>query len=238
MKLQETPAQDMQDKALDAAAQGDVCAACEEGFDAALDADFDEDAQDPDFEPDEAEEPEPEPLTPQQELAALVYTASGYSALVKKSELLENELLGTPEEIEAMLADLSADEVLANIKVVVGKKDTYYYDASIMSNRFAKVESMLQDKDMLVTIADVVRTDSKLYPRTTFVGNFTEYPYYFTLGEIKDVLARMKEMKDYQDIAVVRTGNGKDCVYSTLHLSFARARYLAEKYEGEESEAE
>lgn len=145
----------------------------------------------------------------------------------------------TKEEVTDFLAQVEGEEKpqeLEDIKVIEGKKDRYYYDASIMTFQYAQIDAMLEDKDILHTIAEITRSDSKLYPRPTQFKKLRNTPFNFTQDEILGAVARMKMEEGYEDIDVVTASNGQKGTFSTTYLSKKYAQGLIESIEVEEGQ--
>ncbi len=143
----------------------------------------------------------------------------------------------TKEKVEEFLAEIGKENGhidFEDINRIEGKKDRYLYDLSIMTVQYAQLEAMLEDKDMLHTIAQITRSDSKMYPRPTQFKKLKDTPFHFTEDEILGAIARMQLEKDYEDIGVVTASNGAQATYSTLHLSKKYAQSLIEYIEVEE----
>lgn len=142
----------------------------------------------------------------------------------------------TKDALDALLPGIGTAEaapVLANIQAVAGKKDTYLYDGEIMTKHYAELDALLEDKDILRTIATVTRSDSKLYPRPTQFSKLMNTPFRFSEDEILGAVARMKGEEEYQDIGMVTASNGKRALFSSQHLSERYARSLIEAIEVE-----
>ena len=143
------------------------------------------------------------------------------------------------EELAALLADMGTEEApaaLEKMAAVQGKKDLYYYDASIMTKHYAEIDALLEDKDILQTIATVTRSDSKLYPRPTQFSKLMDVPFRFSKDEILGAAARMKSESGYEDIDVVTASNGKAGFFSSQSLSHRYAQSLIEAIEVEANE--
>lgn len=135
------------------------------------------------------------------------------------------------EALSALLSGIGtqeAPEELSGIAVIKGRKDTYYYDSSIMTAHYADIDMMLQEKDILRTIASVTRSDSKLYPRPTPFSKFKNVPFRFSEDELLGAAARMQLDKEYEDIRLVEASNGAKAFYSTQSLTKDYAQYLFE----------
>ena len=130
----------------------------------------------------------------------------------------------------------NAHPALVELAVVKGKKDTYVYWGPIMTQQYAKLDALLEDKDILATIASVVRSDSKLYPRPTPVEKLKGYPFKFSEDEILGAAARMNMEEKYADIGMISASNGTRALYSSRSLSKAYAEALYEASEVQDRE--
>ncbi len=106
----------------------------------------------------------------------------------------------------------------------------------MMTRHFAELQSLLEDKDILRTIATITRSDSQLYPRPTQFKKLMAYPFHFSMDEILGAQARMKLEEEYADIDVVTATNGGKGFYSSRHLSRRYAQALIQQVEVEERE--
>lgn len=170
-------------------------------------------------------------------LAELIYdrTADNKTAGSKWLRRQQIEELNQ-EDLEQLLCTIGGEqaaEELKNIKAIEGKKDTYYYDASIMTRHFAQLDALIEDKDILNTIATVTRSDCKLYPRPAEFAKFMDYPFHFSRDEVLGAAARFKEEADYADIGVVEASNGEKAFFSSQSMKQAYARALLEGSEVE-----
>ncbi len=140
------------------------------------------------------------------------------------------------EAVQALTEGIDRGEphqALRAIDTLTGSKDSYYYDGSIMTREFAQLDALIQDKDILKTIASVTRSDCQLYPRPTEFSKLTGYPFRFTIDEVEGAAARMATRDEYSDIGVVQASNGEKAFYSSRYLKEAYARSLLESSEVE-----
>lgn len=134
------------------------------------------------------------------------------------------ELLNTAGLEEAPLA-------LRGVRKVRMKKDTYYYDSLIMTDHFAELDALIEEKDILHTIATVTRSDCRLYPRPTQFSKMMNYPFRFTKDEVEGAAARMQLDEAYRDIEVVEASNGEKAFFSTQYMKRGYAAGLLEDIE-------
>lgn len=173
-------------------------------------------------------------------LADTLYQRTANSKVTGGKGLALTPPSGTDREtLAALLASVgtvSAPPALLHVASVQGRKDVYYYDERIMTKHYAEIDALLEDKDILWTIATVTRSDSKLYPRPTQFSKLMKVPFSFSKDEILGAAARMRSEEGYEDIGVVKASNGKEAFYSSLHLSERYARSLIEQIEVEAHE--
>lgn len=173
-------------------------------------------------------------------LANYFYQRTAMSKVTGKKPMLFAPPPDVPKEaLEALLLALGTDaahEQLRNVATVAGKKDTYYYDQSIMTRQYAELDALLEDKDILATIAAVARKDSQLYPRPTQFSKLRKTPFHFSADEILGAAARMKGEAQYEDIGVVTASNGESAFFSSKHISRGYAESLLEWIEVGEKE--
>lgn len=157
------------------------------------------------------------------------------SKTTPRKELLMHLPEGLTKEQTAALLDAIGTEKVAdalkNMTFVKGRKDTWYYDGTIMTERFAELESMIQEKDILHTIATVARSDSALYPKCTEFRKLMDMPFWFTEDELLGAAARFPNEAGYEDIQCITASNGMKAFFSTKSLTPDYAKSLLEWYE-------
>lgn len=140
----------------------------------------------------------------------------------------------TKEELIALLDRIGTEEVpeeLNAIAIVKGRKDTYYYESALMTKQYAELDAMIQEKDILHTIATVTRSDCQLYPCPTQFKKLHDYPFFMSMDEIEGAAARFTLDPQYEDIKVIVASNGGKGFYSTKYMNERYAQYLIEHYE-------
>lgn len=135
--------------------------------------------------------------------------------------------------VDAIGTDACAEELKA-IAFIKMAKDAYYYEQTLMTAQYAEIDAMLQEKDLLKTIASVTRKDCSLYPRPTQFSKLMDFPFRMTMDELLGAAARMKFDPEYADIDVTEASNGAKGFYSTKFMSPKYARALIEQVEVEE----
>ena len=168
-------------------------------------------------------------------LAQAIYDRTAQNLVAPLKWIRQLKLDGLEDEkLSELLNAVDQEQACEELKDIVrvkGKKDSYYFDASIMTPEFARVQALIEDKDMLATIAEVARHDSSLYPRPAPFSKFSGYPFRFSVDEIEGAAARMQLSEAYRDIGVVEASNGAKAFYSSQSLSKNYARALFQDIE-------
>ncbi len=191
------------------------------------------DVEDP-FAPSEPEpEASPEPEKTKAQLLADFIRERCRSALITPKQLIAKD----EPEIEALLAELAADESCADIRQVKGQKDVYFYSEELMANNYAKIAMLTLEKDDARTVAEMVRFNCKAFPTPTPLYYFARQPFFLSREKMKAVLAQMKEDPEYQDIRECAAAiNGEPYLYSIDLMSEKYAKALANGAESREAD--
>lgn len=137
---------------------------------------------------------------------------------------LEVQLQGQEIDEDQPLPDLD----VSDIATIFGKKAIYLYAASLMSHSFAHALFNSTEQDDISTFVDVVRTESRVYPRPVALDDFMNAPYLWPSSKTLDVFKRVQESEAFEDIHETRTSVGSRYYYSTLYLSDAQGKALAQ----------
>ena len=131
--------------------------------------------------------PELPKLTPVQELAGYIRSRSA-AAQVTAHALLMSEV----ENADELLAQMPADPQCADIVSRTGAKDTYYYSNANMSDNYAMIAQLIEDKDLCVMFAEMVRFNARIYPSATPLRYFQRSPYGLTPEQIEQTWQTMR----------------------------------------------
>jgi hypothetical protein len=107
------------------------------------------------------------------------------------------------------------------------KSIPHYYSSETMAERYANI-LIQKGGDSLALMAEMIRENSKIYPRPISLRVFTESPFGFAREEIISQIRRMAEQEEYQDIRQTTTSIGTVFLFSTLYLDPDYATFLAE----------
>ena len=68
------------------------------------------------------------------------------------------------ENADELLAQMPQDPQCEDIVVRAGAKDTYYYSNANMSDNYAMIAQLIEDEDLCVMFAEMVRFNARIYP--------------------------------------------------------------------------
>ncbi len=107
------------------------------------------------------------------------------------------------------------------------KSIPHYYSSESMAERYVNI-LIQKEGDSLALMAEMIRENSKIYPRPIPLRIFTESPFGFAREEIISHIRRMAEQEEYQDIRQTTTSVGTVFLFSILYLDPDYATFLAE----------
>lgn len=191
------------------------------------------DVEDP-FPPSEPEEVVTEPQqTDAQILADYIRDRSGHALLTAKSLLLKED-----ENMAELLSQMAEDETCSDIRTIDGQKDSYFYADTRMTNNYAMIAVLVEEKDVPLTIARMARFNCKTYPSPTPIYYFQKHPYYLTKPQIDQAMRILEQTPDFADIKWFHTESGNVLYfYSEQHMTRKYAYALAEGVESGEGDA-
>ena len=127
------------------------------------------------------------------------------------------------DDAAAMMRELMEQEEYKDICVYQGAKDLYYYTYPTLAHNYVKNVALAQEDDLPHTIAEIVRYESKIYPRATAIETFSKFPYHYTEIQTRRALELMAKLPEYADIETYVSGKKKTYIFSTKYLSRAYA---------------
>lgn len=158
--------------------------------------------------------------------SAQLVSAEEIRAVLRGEPFLESEDVG-PKTHRRGIPEQVLNEY-PDIKMISGKDGIpYYFSVLSLSESYAAI-LIRKSEDPLLMIAEVVRENSRLYPRPVPVDGFRELPFQLTLEEIGECLMAMSAREEYGDITRTVTSVGSLFLFSTRHLEPDHAVALAE----------
>lgn len=112
-------------------------------------------------------------------------------------------------------------------EIADGKALSHYYSSRTMTETYAGL-LVRKGQDPMLLVTDIVRENSRRYPRPVPLGMFGDAPFGLTPEEISSCLRRIADQEEYRDIRQTTTSIGTVFLFSTLHLEPDYASFLAE----------
>ena len=167
--------------------------------------------------------PELPQLTPAQELAGYIRSRSA-AALLTPHALLLTEV----ENADELLAQMPADPQCEDITTRKGAKDTYYYSTANMSDNYAMIAQLIEDKDLCVMFAEMVRFNARIYPSATPLKYFQRSPYGLAPEVIEQTWKAMQENPAYADIEELTNNQNERFLFPTKPLPRRYAKAISD----------
>ena len=167
--------------------------------------------------------PELPKLTPAQELAGYIRSRSA-AALVTAHAQLASEV----ENADELLAQMPQDPQCEDIVSRTGAKDTYYYSSANMSDNYAMIAQLIEDRDLCVMFAEMVRFNARIYPSATPLRYFQRSPYGLAPDEIEQTWKTMQGRPEFADIEELTNNQNERFLFSTQYLTRRYAKAISD----------
>ena len=167
--------------------------------------------------------PELPELTPAQQLAGYIRSRSA-AALVTAHAQLTSEV----ENADELLAQMPQDPQCEDIVSRTGAKDTYYYSSTNMSDNYAMIAQLIEDRDLCVMFAEMVRFNARIYPSATPLRYFQRSPYGLAPDEIEQTWKTMQGRPEFADIEELTNNQNERFLFSTQYLTRRYAKAISD----------
>lgn len=167
--------------------------------------------------------PELPELTPAQQLAGYIRSRSA-AALVTAHAQLASEV----ENADELLAQMPQDPQCGDIVSRTGAKDTYYYSSANMSDNYAMIAQLIEDRDLCVMFAEMVRFNARIYPSATPLRYFQRSPYGLAPDEIEQTWKTMQGRPEFADIEELTNNQNERFLFSTQYLTRRYAKAISD----------
>ncbi len=167
--------------------------------------------------------PELPELTPAQQLAGFIRSRSA-AALVTAHAQLISEV----ENADELLAQMPQDPQCEDIVSRTGAKDTYYYSSANMSDNYAMIAQLIEDRDLCVMFAEMVRFNARIYPSATPLRYFQRSPYGLAPDEIEQTWKTMQGRPEFADIKELTNNQNERFLFSTQYLTRRYAKAISD----------
>ena len=167
--------------------------------------------------------PELPELTPAQQLAGFIRSRSA-AALVTAHAQLASEV----ENADELLAQMPQDPQCEDIVFRTGAKDTYYYSSANMSDNYAMIAQLIEDRDLCVMFAEMVRFNARIYPSATPLRYFQRSPYGLAPDEIEQTWKTMQGRPEFADIEELTNNQNERFLFSNQYLTRRYAKAISD----------
>ena len=167
--------------------------------------------------------PELPELTPAQQLAGFIRSRSA-AALVTAHAQLISEV----ENADELLAQMPQDPQCEDIVSRTGAKDTYYYSSANLSDNYAMIAQLIEDRDLCVMFAEMVRFNARIYPSATPLRYFQRSPYGLAPDEIEQTWKTMQGRPEFADIEELTNNQNERFLFSTQYLTRRYAKAISD----------
>ena len=167
--------------------------------------------------------PELPELTPAQQLAGYIRSRSA-AALVTAHAQLASEV----ENADELLAQMPQDPQCEDIVSRTGAKDTYYYSSANMSDNYAMIAQLIEDRDLCVMFAEMVRFNARIYPSATPLRYFQRSPYGLAPDEIEQTWKTMQGRPEFADNEELTNNQNERFLFSTQYLTRRYAKAISD----------
>ena len=167
--------------------------------------------------------PELPELTPAQQLAGYIRSRSA-AALVTAQAQRASEV----ENADELLAQMAQDPPCEDIVSRTGAKDTYYYSSANMSDNYAMIAQLIEDRDLCVMFAEMVRFNARIYPSATPLRYFQRSPYGLAPDEIEQTWKTMQGRPEFADIEELTNNQNERFLFSTQYLTRRYAKAISD----------
>ena len=132
------------------------------------------------------------------------------------------------DKADELLAQMPQDPQCEDIVARAGAKDTYYYSNANMSDNYAMIAQLIEDKDLCVMFAEMVRFNARIYPSATPLKYFQRSPYGLAPEVIEQTWESMQGKPEYADIEELTNNQNERFLFSTKHLTRRYAKAISD----------
>ena len=143
--------------------------------------------------------------------------------LTPVTEIYEMAPDSEPAIIDAVLKGMQTEERYADITTIVADNgDVYYHSDKYLVDSYAVTLMLAETGDHCATIAQTVRSDSRIYPTTTNASNFQQQVYGVPCDDLEAIIVNMLRKTEYSDIKKM------------VHPVTGGVHFYSDRYIGEE----
>lgn len=172
------------------------------------------------------EEQEPVPTCVGDILAGFIRQNSNCGVLSGVKDLIAQD-----SEMPRYIQEMTDSPMCRDIATIEGSQDVYYYSCDMMSDFFAMITMLSQEKNYPRMIAEMVRYNCRTYPASTPAHYFEQSPYSLTSEEVQKTIQIIEALPEYADICTTQASDGTPYLYSRDYFTEEYAQALADQIE-------
>jgi len=97
-----------------------------------------------------------------------------------------------------------------------------------MSDNYAMIAQLIEDKDLCVMFAEMVRFNARIYPSATPLKYFQRSPYGLAPEVIEQTWESMQGKPEYADIEELTNNQNERFLFSTKYLTRRYAKAISD----------
>jgi hypothetical protein len=124
-----------------------------------------------------------------------------------------------PDMIDRLLAVLQGDERYQDVKLITNSRGVrYLYSETFMTRTYAEVLARIEANDPLLTIAETVRDQSRIFRRPTNSRLFDAPVFRIDTESLDEYVAELLRRPEFADIKLIRASTGAPYLYSDIYI--------------------
>ncbi|WP_144213863.1 hypothetical protein [Shewanella donghaensis] len=131
------------------------------------------------------------------------------------------------EDVNAAHQELIKDEQYADILIIMGKEDFYFYSKKYIVKSYAEQWIGVNDGELLNTMVNYIRRYAAL-GELAAADNFAHPPYNLNKDELAGLIKQFQAVTGYEDIKLNIANDGTKQFFSTNSITVTYAAVLAD----------
>ncbi len=124
-----------------------------------------------------------------------------------------------PDRIDRHLAVLQGDERYQDVKLITNSRGgRYLYSGTFMTRTYAEVLARAEANDPLLTIAETVRDQSRIFRRPTNSRLFDAPVFRIDTESLDVYVAELLRRPEFADIKLIHASTGAPYLYSDIYI--------------------
>ncbi len=153
-------------------------------------------------------------------IAAKVREDSEYSVKLTSVDSLGALIPGVePDRIDRHLAVLQEDKRYQDVKLITNSRGgRYLYSENFMTGTYAEVLARVEANDPLLTIAETVRDQTRIFHRPTNSRLFEAPVFRIDTKSLEEYITELLRKPEFSDIKLIHASTGALYLYSDIYI--------------------